>query len=324
MKLRVHIYQPVEESFLAELYPLLESGIDLTRGEKLPERRDYQILVAGRVEEQFVTASPGLEAVIIPWAGLPLSTRDLLRNHPHIAIHNLHHNAAPTAELAISLMLAAAKRLVPADRAFRGHDWSLRYAEREAIVLEGKTALILGYGAIGRRIARTCESMGMKVRALRRQKRNDDPGYVTEQTADSLASALSVAQVLFVSVPLTDETRGLIGGRELALLPKGAIVVNISRGAVIEEEALFEACKAGRVRAGLDVWYQYPQDEAARANTRPSDFPFHELDNVVMTPHLGGNSDRDDKARARDLARLLNSRLKCETMPNRVDLARGY
>ncbi len=85
---------------------------------------------------------------------------------------------------------------------------------------------------------------------------------------------------------------GLLGAAELALLPDGAVLVNIGRGPIVDERALYEGLRDGRPHAaGLDVWYSYPPDEAARANWPPSAYPFHELDNVVLSPHRGGAAD---------------------------------
>jgi len=324
MTFRVHIYQPTNSDFLAQLAGQLEASLDLTVGREVPERADYRILIAGRVEEDFLTASPHLETLIIPWAGLPVSTRELLQRYPAIAVHNLHHNAAPAAELAVALLLAAAKRVIPADRELRKGDWSLRYEEGKATILEGKSALVLGFGAIGRRVGRMLDSFGMRVTALRRHRRPDDPDFVGEFTDDRLAAELAKAQAVVVCLPLTDDTRELLGAEQLELLPAGAILVNIARGPIVGEQALYEACKAGKLRAGLDVWYQYPQEEAARRDTRPGEFPFAELDTVVMTPHLGGNSDQNERARARELAQLLNAAAKGERLPNRVHIDRGY
>jgi phosphoglycerate dehydrogenase-like enzyme len=127
-----------------------------------------------------------------------------------------------------------------------------------------------------------------------------------------------------VCIPLTDQTSGLIDETALALLPDNAIVVNISRGAVIHEESLFRALESGRIRAGLDVWYTYPQDEVSRSHTFPSSLPFHGLPNVIMTPHIGGESDQTEQLWTADLQRMLALAASGHPLPNRVDLERGY
>lgn len=131
--------------------------------------------------------------------------------------------------------------------------------------------------------------------------------------------------MLVVAVPLTPETEGSLGARELALLPRGAVLVNVSRGPVIDEAALFEALQSGRLgAAGIDVWYCYPLSVDERRSTPPSQLPFGTLANVVLSPHRGGNTDRRDELWAGALARTLNAVARGEPVPHRVDLARGY
>lgn len=127
-----------------------------------------------------------------------------------------------------------------------------------------------------------------------------------------------------ICLPLTDETKGLIGADELAQLAPGAVLVNTGRGPIVDERALFDALRAGRLRAGLDVWYRYPEDEAARAGTPPATLPFHELDNIVMSPHRAGLCAETERLRAVFLAEMLNAGARGEPMPGRVDLDAGY
>jgi phosphoglycerate dehydrogenase-like enzyme len=324
MKLHIHIVRPSDKDFLDSLRSLLRPEIVLTSGSELPVPAEYHILVDGVPEREFLTASSNLHTVLIPWAGLSTRTRDVLLEFPHLAVHNLHYNAAPVAETAIALMLAAAKRLVPIDRTFRKHDWSPRYSPGGSMLLDGKTALIVGFGAIGRHIGLLCHGLGMKVTATRRTLASTDDTFAQIHSASLLHRLLPRASVLFISAALTPDTRGLIGKEELALLPDGAVVVNVARGPIIDEAALFEELKGGRIRAGLDVWYNYPKEEKDRANTPPSAYPFHELDNVVMTPHMAEESDESEFLRVTALAEVLNAAAAGDPLPNKVDPNRGY
>jgi phosphoglycerate dehydrogenase-like enzyme len=320
MKLRVHLLQERNEELLAVLARDVSPDAEITCGEDLPEPPEYDILVCGVPDEKSVTASPNLRHLIIPWSGLPRKTRELMQKHPEISVHNIHHNAVPVAEMAVTLMLAAAKELIPIDTSFRKHDWGRRYDIRPMHLIAGRRALILGYGAIGREIASRCRAFGMKVRAVRRRGGDGTAVY----PASSLMKLLPEADVLFLSLPLTDETKGMIGERELALLPDGAILVNVSRGRIVDDKALYESLKTSRIRAGLDVWYSYPESQESRASTPPSDYPFHELPNVVMTPHLAGHSDGTECLRARELSLVLNRAVREGAPPNRVDVDLGY
>lgn len=114
------------------------------------------------------------------------------------------------------------------------------------------------------------------------------------------------------------------GARELALLPPAALMVNVGRADTIDERALHDALRAGRIgTAGLDVWYRYPRAEEERTCTPPADLPFGELENVVLSPHRAGHSDRTAELRGEQLARLLNA-LAVGGAPDRVDVERGY
>jgi phosphoglycerate dehydrogenase-like enzyme len=324
MALVVHLLREVEEVPLAHLRARLHPDVVLTVGHKLMEPADYEVLVAGRPERAHIEASSDLRALIIPYAGLPPETRSLMLDFPDIAVHNLHHNAVAAAEMAVTLMLAAGKFVVPNDRALREHDWRPRYRRNPAIVLEGKTALILGHGAIGRRVARACRGLGMNVVATRRQP---PPGSEELYPPDALPDLLPRANALIIALPLTAETEGLIGRDELAKLPPKSLLINVGRGPIVHEQALYSALVDGTLHAaGLDVWYNYPEDEASRSDTPPSAYPFHTLDNVVMSPHRAGSgrSEEIELQRMTHLARLLNVAATGEEMPDRVDVDAGY
>ena len=117
----------------------------------------------------------------------------------------------------------------------------------------------------------------------------------------------------------------MIGGAQLARLPIHSILINVGRGVVIDEEALYYALRDRKIKAaGIDVWYQYPKNDEERNSTFPSRFPFHELDNVAMTPHRGGWRKSFEKLPVQALAELLNAASAGRPMPNRVDKALGY
>jgi len=319
--LEVCLPRPPGEDFVETLRSLLVEGVELRPHEEF----GCDVLVEGVPTRDQVEASRDLRAVVVPYAGVPRKTRDLLRDFPAVSLHNLHHNAAPTAEMAMALMLAAAKRVLPADRALRADDWRPRYEARRELLCAGATALVLGLGAIGRRVATACRALGMEVLATRRNA--DGPertGGVEVHAPDAVPRLLPRAQAVFVCLPWTPETEGLLGAEELALLSDGTVLVNVARGPIVDEDALFAELSRGRIAAGLDVWYRYPKDEASRASTPPSSHPFRELGNVVMSPHRAGSAAGIEALRARHLAALLNQAARGEPMPNRVDLDQGY
>lgn len=311
---------------LDELRPLLPPTIQVSAGPAAAPPADCDILVAGVVKPEQFAASPHLRAVIVPYAGVSFETQALLREHPGVSLHNLHFNDIPTAEMAVALLLAASKHVVQLDRRLRQGNWQWDDETNPTDMLSGKTAVILGYGAIGRRLAPVCQALGMQVIGVRRHQ----PPASTENGVDvcsvrELPDLLPRADVLICLLPHTRETTGLIGATELALLPRHAMVVNVGRGAVIDEAALFFALRDRQIRAaGIDVWYHYPKDDEGRAHTMPSSYPFHELENVVMTPHRAGWLKSFEKLRVRALAELLLAAEAGREMPNRVDKELGY
>lgn len=325
---------PYNEESFARLASLLEGS--RWRVSRDPQEKDASVLIDGYPTEEQISSNPGVRAVIIPFAGVPPRTKELLERFPRVTVHNLHHNAAETAEVALALLLAVAKSVPLMDRALRNGDWTPRYDPSLAIRLEGKTAVVIGYGAVGRRIVRMCEGLGMRVIAHRRAPRGDADGIEIRGPED-LGRSLAEADALILAVPQTAETTGMLAARELGLMKPSALLVNVARASLIDEEALYIALKEGRLMAaGLDVWYRYPEKDAAAgymgylnvpsnaSATFPSRQPFHELANVVMSPHRGGTSCDVEVARIEALAEMLNAGSQGEVLPNRVDLVAGY
>jgi D-3-phosphoglycerate dehydrogenase len=186
-------------------------------------------------------------------------------------------NSISVAEHAMMLILACAKFLIQADRAVRGDLWGWRN-RLEAEEISGKNLLILGYGRIGRRLARMAEGFGMQMRA-------HDPflaeyGWPEGPVAPvaSLAKGLAWADVISVSVPKAG--RPTLGARELASVKPGAILINTARGGIVDEAALATALSDGRVAAaGIDVFDAEPP---------PAHHPLLAFDQVILTPHVAG------------------------------------
>ena len=291
---------------------------------------DYDMIIGGRLEEELLVNNRSLKAAIIPWAGIPDSYYALLTRpeFSHIAIHNCHYHADLVAEYGFGMLLALAKDLGRKDRALRQGDWRPRYGPSRALRLAGKDVLVLGYGAIGRELGRLCQALGMRVRGTRRSVTTPETdGEATVYPTAELTTLLPDCDVLVNVLPLTPETEGLIGAEELALLKPTALILNVGRAKTFDEVALYDALATGQIHgAALDVWYSYPPDELARAATFPASYPFHQLDNVLLSPHNSAALQDDEHLdyRVEALAQMLNSYAKNDVLPNRVDLARGY
>jgi phosphoglycerate dehydrogenase-like enzyme len=326
MPLRVHFYRISFEEHCDLFKSLLDSDIQLSEGEQIPEPADYEILVYPTPNKDWMEASSNLKAVVIPWAGIPVKTREVMANYPHISLHNLHHNNYNTAELGLALLLAAAKRLIPMDQALRKNDWSPRYLPTKAILLREKSALILGFGEIGQALGEYCLALGMQVRAIKKHPANYKGELPIEiYSTDKLHHLLPKTDVLIVALPLTDETENLINEDEINMMPQGGILVNIGRGPIVNQHALYQSLKNGHLRAaGSDVWYNYPPSKAEVSNTPPADVPLGECENFVLSPHRGGMVEEVEIQRVHALAKILNAASQGLPIPNKVDLQAGY
>lgn len=189
--------------------------------------------------------------------------------------------AAPMAEHTVAMVLALAKRLLPAHLELMAGTFDQFTPGRP---IAGQTAVILGYGGIGRAVARLLRPFGVRVVGVNRSGRGDESADEVVPVGD-LAQVLPRAGILIVSLPLTRSTAGLIGARELALMPRDAILVNVARGEIIDQDALYERLVAEPAfLAGIDAWWVEPFRHG-RFELR---HPFLELPNVLGSPHNSG------------------------------------
>jgi phosphoglycerate dehydrogenase-like enzyme len=186
--------------------------------------------------------------------------------------------AGPMAEHGLAMILAAAKRLLIEHSALNRGEFNQFTRNR---TLAGKVCGILGFGGIGVASARLMRAMGMRIHAINRRGRSDEPTDWINTVA-GLDALLAASDVLIVSTPLTNATRNLIGKRELSLMKPDAILVNLARGEVIQEAPLFEHLQSHRnFFACIDAWWVEP----VRHGVFRMDHPFLALPNVVGSPH---------------------------------------
>lgn len=248
---------------------------------------ETEVYIGPKISKEFLEKAKKLKHIQIPWTGAESLDFELLKKYPQISISNSHSNSLAIAEHAVALLLSTAKNLINQNSQFRKGDWSFRYNNEDVQWVTGKTLGILGYGAIGKDIAKIMKNaFQMKVLAVKRSIIDeDDPNVDFLGTMKDLKKVLTESDYLLVTLPITVETRGIIGKEEFELMKESAILVNISRGAVIEEKALYETLRNKRITGvGNDVWYNYPEDRNNPVNVEQN-FPFNELDNIICTPH---------------------------------------
>ena len=184
-------------------------------------------------------------------------------------------NADAVAEFALALMLALARELPRLDRGVKAGTWERPHYQGGEF--RGRTVGIVGYGQIGRRVARLAAAFGAKVMIHTRSAIADAAGAEVEPDLEAL---LRRADILSLHCPLTPETRGMIGEAQLRSMPPGALLVNTARGALVDEAALADALGSGHLGgAGLDTFALEPPDPT---------HPLFTLDNVICTPHVAG------------------------------------
>lgn len=217
-------------------------------------------------------SSTGIDGILA--AGLP----------PGVTLTNSSGVHGPTvADHAMALLLGVMRRLHEMERARQRRHWDKAGLGRRAIALEGRRVLVLGNGPIGRAVAKRVHAFDAEVVIANRKGVGDDANWRYVRL-DRLADVLPSVDAVVVCLPLAPETRGLLDARSIASLPAHAVVVNIGRGAIIDQDALVAALREGRIGgAGLDVMTVEPI---------PKDDPLWALENVILAPHIAGSGGR--------------------------------
>ena len=227
-----------------------------------------------------------------------------------IVMNTTDANATTTAELAVAHMMSLSRHLPEADRSIRAGNW-----ERSRLMgteLAYKTLAIFGFGTIGRIVSQ--RGLGLKMRVIAY-----DP-FVTAEKFRELGvepvefdELIAQADYLTLHSPLNDKTRGIIGAEQIANMKKDARIINCARGGLIDEAALYEGLKNGRLAgAALDVYENEP----------PKNSPLLELDNIVFTPHLGASTFEAQDAVSVEIARQVSTFLSTGEAVNALNLPR--
>lgn len=236
-----------------------------------------------RMDKEVIDSSPRLKVIGTMSVGVDHIDVDYATKRGVYVVHTPGVLTETTADLAFGLMLATARRIVEGDRMIREGRWKLAWAPTMMLGYDvyGKTLGIIGLGRIGAALARRAKGFSMKIYYYDVAHRPDLEKELGVEYLE-LEKLLRVSDFISIHVPLTPETRHMISERELKLMKNTAILVNTSRGPVVDEKALLKALREGWIAgAGLDVFEEEPL---------PPDHPFISLPNVVLTPHIGSAS----------------------------------
>jgi phosphoglycerate dehydrogenase-like enzyme len=218
---------------------------------------------------------------------------------------NTFHHEGSIAEHITTVLVALRRNLLGQDAALRSGVWaSSVYSPdiRQPETLRGAVVTLLGFGHIGSAAWKLLQAFGAEGIAITRSGTADPQANSLRWsgTTDRLGEALSESDILVISIPLTADTTALVGAAELDDLGPAGQLVNVARGPVVDETALYEALKDRRIAgAAVDVWYQYPTTDG---RGEPSALPFGRLDNIIMTPHSSGVTAETFRGRALEIA----------------------
>lgn len=260
--------------------------------------------------------APRLRLVQLPGAGTNEIVFDAVP--PQATVCNAYEHEIGIAEYVLSAMLQWTIGIPQMDTALRRGEWfgshlcGPRHGE-----LFGQTLGIVGYGRIGREVARRASSFGMNVIACTRSPRNSDEFCARIAGMDDLTELLSASDFVVLALPLDSGTTGLIGRQEIDQMKGNAVIINVARGALIDEQALFEACRSRRIAgAAIDTWYRYPKQ--GESHCEPANLPFEALKNVIMTPHASAWTEGLRPRRCRLIAGNLDRLARGEPLVNVV------
>jgi len=307
-KAKVLVCDSIHETGIEKLR---QAGLDvhvnpIISGEELKVRvSNYDsIIVRSRtqVTKEIVEAGKRLKAIGRAGAGLDNIDVESAEKGHIVVLNTPEAPAEAVAELTMGLIISLARSIPLADRTMKEGKWIKK--ELMGWELRGKTLGTIGLGNVGERVARIAKALGMRILITKRTA--PSPELLRELEAEYIPlkefpSFLQRSDIVTVHVPLTSETHHMIGARELRLMKDGAILVNTSRGAIIDEGALLEVLQSGKLGgAALDVYEVEP----------PKDLELIKLPNVVCTPHIGAQTEEAQRIAAILIAEKVINSLK--------------
>ena len=247
---------------------------------------------------------------------------DLSRFPAGATLCNAFGHEDAIAEFVMTALLLRHVPLPRADQRLREGHWDYWAGSPGALRTElgGGSIGLLGFGHIGKAIAVRAKAFGMRVTVCNRSPVAPSPLVDESYGLDRLDAFMGSADAIVVSLPLMEPTRGIVGPAALAAMRPGGVIVNVGRGPVIDEKALYEALAGDRIGGAIiDTWYRYPTPE--KPVVAPGDLPFETLPNVVMTPHMSGWTDGTVRRRQATIAENVARLLKGEALVNVVHRA---
>ncbi|GKW45536.1 D-glycerate dehydrogenase [Planococcus sp. NCCP-2050] len=315
MKPIIYITQKLPDEAVAELQNSYEVRMwhdDQTSAPKeeiinqVKEAHALWAMLSNQIDEEVFEAAPNLKVVANLAVGYNNIDLDAARKHGVMVTNTPEVLTEATADLTFALLLATARRIIEAEKSVRSGDWkSWSPMGMAGQQVGGATLGIIGMGRIGEAVARRGQGFGMNVLYHNRTRRSlEDVKYA------ELDDLLQNSDFVVILTPLTEETKGMISERELSLMKDTACLINVARGGIVDEQALYEALKSEKIwGAGLDVFEKEPV---------PLDHPLLTLPNVTVLPHIGSAAIQTRLAMMALNAEAIRSCLEGRSVKNRV------
>lgn len=287
---------------------------------------DADIIIGWMPSHEHLKEAHNLKLFINPGAGvkhLMEMFRDITKTR-EIVLVNGHGNSYFTAQHAAALLLALTNKIIPHHNWMKEGKWRLGDKEAASIPLRERKIGLLGYGAINQKVHKFLSAFGAEFHLLKTSWSNNDSINGTKYITPQLDEFLTAIDTLIIAVPQTDKTAGMIKEKELKLLGENGLLVNIGRGDVVDEESLYNALKNKTISgAAIDVWYNYKPEESD-GKKYPYKFPFHELDNIILSPHRAASPFDDLKRWDEVIENIKRFAEGKKDFLNIVDLEKGY
>lgn len=291
---------------------------------------EAQVIVGWRPSQELLDCANQLKLFIFPGAGVQ-HLLEWFRDQGQargVVLVNGHSNSYFVAQHVIALLLVLLNKIIPHHEWMVKGEWRKGDADAKTIPLWKRKVGLLGYGAINQKVHQLLTAFDVEFSILRRNWEGKDeplPSPAKKYTPSQLHEFLVSINTLIIAIPLTAETTVMIGSEELNLLGKDGFLVNVARGGVVDQKALYDALSQNKIAgAAIDVWYTYKPEPDKEGRKYPFEEPFQTLDNVVFSPHRAA-SPFDDLDRWGEVIENITRFAQRRTdFINIVDLERGY
>jgi phosphoglycerate dehydrogenase-like enzyme len=319
--MRVVITDPNLRPLRQDLEALLPTGTETiwaTPVTVFTALENADVLVGPSFTQEMAAVAPQLKLVQVAGAGTDRIDPKALNGIP---LANTYHHEGAIAEYIVWALIALRRELPQADAALRQGHWRSPVYDANLAqphTLASASIGFVGLGHIGRAAWHVLRAFGAQGQAVTGSGRADAEGLNWAGDITQLPRLLDESDALVVSAPLTESTRGLIGAAELERLGPDGVLVNVARGPLVQEQALYDALRDKTIRgAALDVWYSYPGPDG---HGKPADAPFGELGNVMLTPHISGIARQTFLGRVHDIAANVTALAEGNELRNVVKL----